>query len=163
MKKSFPPKLNAGTSECIYGICTVFFHENSIFALAFCGLNEALSEFAGYFKGVDIEIDNLKANKLVMNIFEEGINPEIVLKGTDFQMKVWHELTKIPKGETVTYSELAARIGRPKSARAVGNAVGANPVAYLVPCHRVVRTDGNIGGFRWGTKVKEMILANEKF
>ncbi len=161
MKKSFPPKLKAGTAECLYGFCTVIFDDNSIFALGFSGLDEALNEFADYFKGVDIEIDNLKATKLIENIFENGINPEIVLKGTNFQMSVWHELSKIPKSETVTYSELAARIGKPKAARAVGNAVGANPVAFLVPCHRIVRVDGNIGGFRWGTNIKEKILLDE--
>lgn len=162
MKKSFPPKLYAGTSECLFGICTVFFYENSIFALGFSGLNETLNEFADYFKGVDFEIDNIKATKLIENIFEKGSNPEIILKGTDFQMRVWNELTKIPKGKTVTYSELAAKIGKPKAARAVGNAVGANPVAFLIPCHRVVRADGIIGGFRWGTNIKKKLLSDEK-
>lgn len=162
MKKSFPPKLKAGTAESLYGICTVVFKDNSIFALAFSGLDETLSQFADYFKGVEIEIDNLNASKLIENIFEKGIYPEIILKGTDFQMSVWNELIGIPKGETMTYSELAAKIGKPKAARAVGNAVGTNLIAFLIPCHRVVRADKTLGGYRWGVETKKKMLANEK-
>ncbi|PJC37252.1 6-O-methylguanine DNA methyltransferase [Candidatus Peregrinibacteria bacterium CG_4_9_14_0_2_um_filter_53_11] len=69
------------------------------------------------------------------------------LSGTEFQKAVWRELSRIPKGTTITYAELAARIGRPKSVRAVANAVGANPLPVTVPCHRVIRTDGTLGGY----------------
>lgn len=72
------------------------------------------------------------------------IQPEI---GTQFQQLVWKELTKIPKGTVITYQELANRIGKPNAVRAVANAVGANPYAPEVPCHRVIRSDGGIGGY----------------
>ena len=84
------------------------------------------------------------------------------LHGTAFQQRVWRELTRIPRGETITYAELAKRIGAPGAVRAVGTACGANPVALVVPCHRVLRTDGTLGGYRWGLERKAAVLAAEQ-
>jgi O-6-methylguanine DNA methyltransferase len=83
------------------------------------------------------------------------------VRGTAFQQRVWRELQRIPRGETITYAELAARIGAPKAVRAVGTACGANPVALVVPCHRVVRADGSLGGYAWGVERKERLLRDE--
>jgi methylated-DNA-[protein]-cysteine S-methyltransferase len=85
------------------------------------------------------------------------------LKGTAFQKKVWFALTKIKKGETVTYKELAKKIGKPHAIRAVANAVGANPMAPVVPCHRVIRSDGSLGGYSGpgGIKTKKALLRRE--
>lgn len=83
------------------------------------------------------------------------------LEGTDFQKEVWDGLRSIPFGETTTYQNLAMKIGRPTSVRAVANACGANPVAVLIPCHRVLRTDGGIGGYRWGVAYKRALLSIE--
>ena len=84
------------------------------------------------------------------------------LRGTAFQQRVWRELQRIPRGETITSAELAARIGSPKAVRAVGTACGANPVAMVVPCHRVVRADGSLGGYAWGLERKARLLRVEK-
>jgi AraC family transcriptional regulator of adaptative response/methylated-DNA-[protein]-cysteine methyltransferase len=84
------------------------------------------------------------------------------LRGTAFQLRVWRELTRIPRGETVTYAELARRIGAPGAVRAVGSACGANPAALVVPCHRVVRSDGGLGGYRWGVERKRVLLEAEQ-
>ena len=85
------------------------------------------------------------------------------LKGTDFQKKVWQALTLISKGKTITYKDLARKIGRPKAVRAVANAVGANPCAPEIPCHRVVRSDGTLGGYSGvgGVKTKKLLLFKE--
>lgn len=83
------------------------------------------------------------------------------LQGTPFQKRVWQALRKVPAGQTVTYSELARAIGQPNSARAVGTACGANRLAVLIPCHRVVRADGGLSGFRWGEERKRKLLALE--
>jgi methylated-DNA-[protein]-cysteine S-methyltransferase len=85
-------------------------------------------------------------------------------KGTPFQEKVWTELCRIPKGETITYKELARRIGHPRAIRAVANAVGANPTPVLIPCHRVIRTDGSLGGYSGpgGIRAKLLLLKKEK-
>lgn len=89
----------------------------------------------------------------------EGIPFEVA--GTEFQELVWGELVRIPRGEVVTYADLALRIGRPGAARAVGSACGANPVALVVPCHRVVPSYGTVGGYRWGKGRKMAILEDE--
>jgi O-6-methylguanine DNA methyltransferase len=85
----------------------------------------------------------------------------IDLIGTDFQKKVWRETMKIPYGETITYSMLAKKIHRPNSQRAVGNALGANPLPIIVPCHRVIASDGSLGGYSGGIKIKEFLLGLE--
>ncbi len=81
-------------------------------------------------------------------------------EGTKFQKRVWDYLMKIPYGKLVTYGEIAKKIGKPKAARAVGNAVGANPVPVIVPCHRVVATDG-LGGYSCGVRIKKNLLKLE--
>lgn len=93
----------------------------------------------------------------------KSANPlNLDLHGTEFQLQVWRALLEIPSGKTSTYSQLAKHIGKPSAARAVGNAIGKNRIAYLVPCHRVIREDGSLGGFRWGTTCKSKLLAQEK-
>jgi AraC family transcriptional regulator of adaptative response/methylated-DNA-[protein]-cysteine methyltransferase len=84
------------------------------------------------------------------------------LKGTDFQLKVWEALLKIPRGQLSTYGEIARRIGRPKAVRAVGTAVGKNPVAFLIPCHRVIRATGALGRYRWGNVRKKAMIEWER-
>ena len=86
------------------------------------------------------------------------------LKGTKFQIKVWNYLKKIPKGEVRTYLQVAKAIGKPKAHRAVANAVGKNPYPPKIPCHRVIRTDGSLGGYsgKGGIKTKLRLLRSEK-
>ena len=98
-----------------------------------------------------------------VNSTQEPIQPSIknftcVPSGTAFQKRVWAEVAEISRGETSTYGALAARVGCPESSRAVANAVGANPLAVVVPCHRVVPAQGGVGGFRWGKKRKCQFL-----
>lgn len=85
----------------------------------------------------------------------------ILLVGTDFQHRVWGALLDIPCGQTVSYAELAKRIGKPSAARAVGHALGANPVPLLVPCHRVLAAGGKIGGYTGGLETKKRLLKRE--
>jgi AraC family transcriptional regulator of adaptative response/methylated-DNA-[protein]-cysteine methyltransferase len=83
------------------------------------------------------------------------------LKGTAFQIKVWETLLKVPMGGLTTYSEVADSIQNPLAVRAVGSAVGANPVAFLIPCHRVIRSDGQTGDYHWGPTRKQAIIGWE--
>lgn len=85
----------------------------------------------------------------------------LVLQGTNFQLKVWEALLKIPMGSVVPYQELATSVCSARAARAVGGAVGKNPIAFLIPCHRVIRKAGKIGGYHWGTARKKAMLAWE--
>lgn len=85
----------------------------------------------------------------------------IAVQGTNFQLKVWEALLRIPPGVVSTYGEIAKSIGQPGSARAVGGAIGSNPVAYLIPCHRVIQGTGRLGGYHWGVSRKGAILGLE--
>ncbi|MGJ7544351.1 bifunctional DNA-binding transcriptional regulator/O6-methylguanine-DNA methyltransferase Ada [Variovorax sp. LT1R16] len=90
-----------------------------------------------------------------------GLNLPLDVQGTAFQERVWQALREIPPGVTVSYAQLAARIGQPKAVRAVAQACGANHLAVAIPCHRVVRTDGALSGYRWGVERKRALLARE--
>jgi len=83
------------------------------------------------------------------------------VKATAFQRRVWQELQKIPRGATRTYTQVAKALGKPQSVRAVARACATNPVSIVVPCHRVIRTDGNLAGYRWGLQRKEKLLERE--
>ncbi|GMV15105.1 MAG: methylated-DNA--[protein]-cysteine S-methyltransferase [Polyangiaceae bacterium] len=90
--------------------------------------------------------------------FDVPLAPE----GTAFQRQVWRALAEIPHGQTRSYAEIAARIGRPTATRAVGAANGQNPIAILIPCHRVLGSNGALRGYRWGLHQKEALLARER-
>ena len=90
-----------------------------------------------------------------------GLDLPLDVRGTAFQQRVWQALREIPPGKTASYAQIAARIGAPKSARAVARACGANPLAVVIPCHRIVRSDGDISGYRWGVERKRRLLQRE--
>ena len=91
-----------------------------------------------------------------------GESLALFVRGSNFQVRVWEALLKIPPGATATYGDIAKFIGQPKASRAVGSAVGANLVSLLIPCHRVIRGDGSTGGYRWGPERKKVMLAWER-
>jgi AraC family transcriptional regulator of adaptative response/methylated-DNA-[protein]-cysteine methyltransferase len=91
----------------------------------------------------------------------QGLDLPLDLRGTAFQQRVWQALRKIPAGTTTTYTEIAKRIGRPKAVRAVAQACAGNAIAVAIPCHRVVRLDGSLSGYRWGVARKRALLDKE--
>lgn len=108
-------------------------------------INETLGKLIEYFNGSRTSFARIRLD----------------LRGSAFQLQVWQELRGIPWGKTVTYQELAARLGRPQAARAVGRACGANPVPIIVPCHRVISADGSLGGYSAGLERKRWLLHHE--
>ncbi|MEL1249864.1 bifunctional transcriptional activator/DNA repair enzyme AdaA [Aurantiacibacter gilvus] len=102
-------------------------------------------------------------DQVVAAVEQPGTGRDIPLdvKGTAFQQRVWEELRRIPPGETCSYGELAARLGKPGASRAVGGANGANKIAVLIPCHRVIAADGSLGGYAYGLTIKEELLRRE--
>jgi methylated-DNA-[protein]-cysteine S-methyltransferase len=106
---------------------------------------EVLQELAGYFAGTPTDFSSLSLD----------------LKGTPFQLRVWQELRRIPWGTTISYRELAARAGSPQGFRAAGQAVGANPIPLIIPCHRVIAADGSLGGYSSGLHRKRWLLEHE--
>jgi methylated-DNA-[protein]-cysteine S-methyltransferase len=110
-----------------------------------------------------IRSDSLLGNQL--KEYFEGVRKEfnlkLIMNGTDYQRKVWKELLKVPYGETVSYGELARRIGNPKGARSVGMAAHFNPIGIIIPCHRVIMSNGEIGGFAGAVFRKRWLLLHE--
>jgi len=112
--------------------------------------------------GADAGFEALVAK--VVGLVEDpriGVELPLDLRGTTFQQRVWQALRRIPAGSTTSYAELARRLGNPNATRAVAQACAANPVAVAIPCHRVVRTDGDVSGYRWGIERKRALLAKE--
>ena len=120
------------------------------------------------FSAADVARDDDALHETVTEVLRriDGAEPEMSLpldvRGTAFQLQVWRELVCIPRGETRSYQEVAEAVGKPRAARAVGNACGSNPVAIVVPCHRVVASDGGLGGYGWGLDRKRLLLDNEQ-
>lgn len=158
----------AGTSA---GEALIASSERGIVALAFLGAKSekaALADLRLNLGDAGFERDDRalgSAVRAARNFLAKGdaARDEVAmdLRGTDFQKRVWKELLRIPRGKSVTYSDIARRIGKPLAVRAVASAIGDNPVSLLVPCHRVLRKDGSLGGFRWGLKIKSALLEIE--
>ena len=111
--------------------------------------------------------DDPSCNRLVLRViaFVEaprlGLELPLDIRGTAFQQRVWQALREIPAGTTLSYAELAERVGTPRGARAVAGACAANVIAVAIPCHRIVRTDGSLSGYRWGVERKRTLLVRE--
>ncbi|HXS36809.1 MAG TPA: methylated-DNA--[protein]-cysteine S-methyltransferase, partial [Flavipsychrobacter sp.] len=135
------------------GISNIFFTDNEI-----TGLNELKKTWPN----ATIKKEKNKQHELVARFFNNDWHDiqkiKLHLKGTDFQLKVWEALLKIPTGKLTTYATIAERLNHPKASRAVGSAVGDNPIAYLIPCHRVIRSTGVIGEYHWGSTRKTAII-----
>lgn len=138
------------------GICYLAFENDKTKAL---GDLQAKFPNASFFeKQDDIQKDALS---IFSKDWSELKTIKLHLKGTDFQLKVWESLLTIPMGKLSTYGQLAGQIGHAKASRAVGTAIGSNPVAFLIPCHRVIQSSGKLGGYLWGTKRKQLMIGWE--
>lgn len=124
---------------------------------------EAFEALQKKFKGATFEVSFKLEHTAFLKLFEK--KPVILnfhVLGTPFQLNVWNALLNIPFGCTTTYGALAAEIGRPKAFRAVGSAVGDNPIFYAIPCHRVLSASGGVGNYYWGPEIKKILLDWEK-
>lgn len=152
-----------------FGDCLIAKTDKGICFLAFSTgqeLPQNLSGLLNRWKGANLIRDDESTLPLVQSIFHlTGEAPPQALKlhlcGTNFQLKVWEALLRIPPGKLATYERIAGAVGQPRAVRAVARAVGSNPVAYLIPCHRVIRKLGTMGGYRWGVVRKQAILGWE--
>jgi len=151
-----------------FGKCLVAVTERGICHLGFVPTSEgvAIDNLVADWKNARMIEDNRGTAPLIEPIFDLRVSDRgkplnIHLRGTNFQLKVWEALLKIPTGAVTTYEGLAERIGRPTASRAVGSAVGHNPIAVLIPCHRVIRKVGEFGNYRYGALRKKVLLAYE--
>lgn len=138
------------------GICALSFVDNRA---------DALQQLTAQFPQAVIIEQSDAFQQSALALFQKD-QPQLAeiklhLKGTEFQLKVWQSLLKIPMGQLSTYGELAKAIEHPKAARAVGTAIGSNPVAFLIPCHRVIQSTGAFGGYEWGTLRKTALIGWE--
>lgn len=138
--------------------------------------NITIVEKDGYIANLYINHNNIKAiqeeTKLIKQTFNEikeyldgnkkSFSIPIKTEGTDFQKKVWQELLKIPYGETKSYKDIAININNSKACRAVGTAIKNNPIPIIIPCHRVINSNKNLGGYAYGLEIKKILLKIEK-
>lgn len=158
-----------GFHDTPFGECLLAVTQRGICHLAFVDPDTrlpALEELRSTWQESTLIEDQKAGQEIIKQIFgqtrgQEQVPLNILLKGTNFQLKVWQALLKIPEGTAVSYASLAKTVGHPKAHRAVGTAAGHNPIGYLIPCHRVLRANGEIGGYHWGTSRKRAILARE--
>jgi AraC family transcriptional regulator of adaptative response/methylated-DNA-[protein]-cysteine methyltransferase len=140
------------------GICNLAFVEPG-------KRDKALADLRHKWSSANLEENPAATTPLVAKIFQppgaRSGTLSLLLSGTNFQIKVWEALLRIPSGSVVTYEDIAHSIGMPRAARAVSNAVACNPVAVLIPCHRVIRKDGEFGGYHYGTTRKKALLGWE--
>lgn len=148
----FGPAIVMGTGK---GICGMGF-------AAEMGVDGAFEDLLHRWPRAEFVEDPMALRPWVLAAFGgDGQATPLHLIGAPFQIKVWEALMRIPSGHVTTYGEIAGSIGHPKAVRAVGTAVGRNPISFLIPCHRALRRDGNLGGYHWGLPVKRAILAWE--
>lgn len=138
------------------GICSMAFEEDQ---------DKGLADLRQRFPNADfcqkLDLHQQHALFIFQNDWSKLSEIKLHLRGTDFQLKVWESLLKIPMGKLQTYGHIAEQIGNPKASRAVGTAIGSNPVAFLIPCHRVIQSSGDFGGYMWGPTRKAAIIGWE--
>lgn len=149
----FGEALAMGTDR---GLCGLAF-------AAECGRDAARDDMTGRWPAATFVEDPATLRPWIEAAFSGPGGDEVKLApiGAPFQIKVWEALLSVPSGHVTTYSEIARRIGNPRAVRAVGTAVGRNPISWLIPCHRALRRDGQLGGYHWGLPVKRAMLAWE--
>jgi AraC family transcriptional regulator, regulatory protein of adaptative response / methylated-DNA-[protein]-cysteine methyltransferase len=138
------------------GVCHMAFNDDETNAL-----HELHQKFPNAIFQRNLDLLQQNALFIFQNDWSKLSEIKLHLKGTEFQLKVWETLLKIPMGQLSTYGSIARQIGKPNASRAVGTAIGDNPVAYLIPCHRVIRSTGEIGGYMWGNTRKTAIIGWE--
>jgi len=156
-----------GVQSSPFGDCLLALTERGICRLEFIDLEnpqQALERLKKDWPQAQLLEDPAATLETSGQIFDQGEKSTpltLLLRGTNFQLQVWQALLNIPVGNITSYGQLAKQLGQPGASRAVGTAVGQNPIGYLIPCHRVLRGDGNQGGYRWGIERKQAILGKE--
>jgi AraC family transcriptional regulator of adaptative response/methylated-DNA-[protein]-cysteine methyltransferase len=157
-------RISWGWFDSPFGLALVMGTEKGICGMAFAaetGAEPAMADMRSRWPDADYVEDPTALRPMVDAAFAQRGETALHLIGAPLQIKVWEALLRIPSGHVSTYSEIAQSIGSPKAVRAVGTAVGRNPVSWLIPCHRALRKSGALGGYHWGLPVKRAMLAYE--
>ena len=153
-----------GFSQSPFGTVLIMSTASGICGLAFSdkiGNARAMEDMAHRWPHAKFTHDENHATNLSTIVFNFSGKTNLHIIGSPFQIKVWRALLQIKAGQVVTYSDVATQIDQPSSVRAVGTAIGRNPISFLIPCHRVIQKSGGIGGYHWGLAIKEYLLAFE--
>lgn len=155
-----------GFHQTPFGECLIAVTERGVCGLQFViddNREEALQWLQKQWSNADLKENTAVTAQVVQQIFyiNEPRKLHVLVKGTNFQVKVWNALLQIPAGEVASYQLLAKKINHPKALQALGSAVGANPIGYLIPCHRVIKSEGLVGEYHWGSAKKRLILGWE--
>jgi AraC family transcriptional regulator, regulatory protein of adaptative response / methylated-DNA-[protein]-cysteine methyltransferase len=153
-----------GWFDSPFGLALVMTTDRGICGLAFAeetGAAAAMDDMRARWPDARYVEDPASMREEVQAAFDRKGEARLHMIGAPFQIKVWEALITIPSGQVTTYSEIAGAVGHPKAMRAVGTAVGRNPVSWLIPCHRALRKSGGLGGYHWGLPVKRALLAWE--
>lgn len=153
-----------GVSDCPFGKAVSLSSPRGLSAYAFCdagGEEETFEDLARRYPKASYHRDDERSAKITRLIFSGGVVP-VALYGTDFQLQVWKALLAVPSGSTVRYMDIAQQINNPKALRAVGAAIGANPIGWVIPCHRILGSDQRLTGYHWGVERKRAMLAFEE-
>lgn len=162
-------RVEYGFHETPFGVVLIGVTERGICWLSFVGSEEEpgveLEKMKQHWNNSVFHMDEKATGQLATTIFGGGMDPgkklHVLVKGTNFQVKVWEALLKLPMGSVTTYQDIAKSIENPNALQAVGSAVGSNHIAYLIPCHRVIRKDGILGEYRWSSVRKKSIIGWE--
>ena len=162
----FGVRLDYGIGPSPFGEALVAWTRHGICHVAFCGnaISPAIDELLDLWPAATAARHDMRAREMLGRIFPHAPEPgrlHLLLRGTNFQIKVWEALMQSAPGERLSYRQLAQRAGSPKAVRAVGSALARNHIAYLIPCHRVIRDSGDVGQFRWGSTRKLAMQAWE--
>ena len=158
------PKISYQFKTSSFGETLIMSNEMGLCGLAFCdhfGKDTVLADMKARWPRASYEKDTIFSDKEFKSIVDQTKRVELCLIGSKLQIHVWKALLKIPPGKVTSYTTLAKHIGKPKAVRTVATAIGKNPLCWLIPCHRVLRANGDLGGYHWGLNVKKNMLTYE--
>ena len=158
------PKISYQFKTSSFGETLIMSNEMGLCGLAFCdhfGKDTVLADMKARWPKASYEKDTIFSDKEFKSILDQTKPLQLCLIGSKLQIHVWKALLKIPPGKVTSYTTLAKHIGKPKAVRTIATAIGKNPLCWLIPCHRVLRANSDLGGYHWGLNIKKNMLTYE--
>ncbi len=158
------PKISYQFKKSSFGETLIMKNEIGLCALAFCdhfGKDTVLANMKLRWPNANYTEDTIFSDREFKSILDQTKEVELCLIGSKLQIQVWKALLKIPPGKVISYMTLAKYIGKPKAVRSIATAIGKNPLCWLIPCHRVLTSNGELGGYHWGLNIKRKMLTFE--
>ena len=157
-------EISYGWSDSPFGKVLIFLKLDIIVGIAFKNSNTTdniETDMKARWVQKSINFENFNTEEIADKVFHSNSKLTLCIEGSELQLKVWHALLNVQRGATTTYSHIAKEVGNPNAVRAVASTIGKNPIAWLIPCHRVLRKSGDLGGYHWGLNLKKRMLFEE--